>query len=198
MTGYLRSRDTINVSAGWNMIGSISDSILVSQIASIPGGLVTSQFFGYSGTYVVSSTVVPGSAYWVKVNQDGKLLLQTSAIVVPSKLIRIVPMEGQPPPLPDRELAQERFLPSTFRLDQNYPNPFNPATTIRYALSEESRVTLKVYNMFGQELKTLADGIESAGSKAVSFEASTFPTGVYFYLLQAGRFVDVKRMVLIR
>ncbi|MEK7496298.1 MAG: T9SS type A sorting domain-containing protein [Patescibacteria group bacterium] len=87
--------------------------------------------------------------------------------------------------------------PKQFALAQNFPNPFNPTTTIRYSLPTAVNVTLKVYNMLGQELTTLLNGIEQeAGERSVDFNAAELPSGVYIYKIQAGTFVDVKKLIL--
>ena len=110
--------------------------------------------------------------------------------------IRIVPSEELPPAPP--ELATSNLKPVTFTLEQNYPNPFNPSTVIRYSLPVNSYVTLKVYNMLGEEVARLIDGIEDAGYKSVEFDASKFPSGIYAYRLSAGTFVDVKKLLLLK
>ncbi len=89
-------------------------------------------------------------------------------------------------------------IPHSVVLHQNYPNPFNPSTTIRFEVSRSGFVSLKVYNLLGQEVATLVDGIQDSGFKAVEFDGSNLPSGVYFYQLKAGHFVQTKKMLLIR
>ncbi len=81
---------------------------------------------------------------------------------------------------------------------QNYPNPFNPSTTIRFGLPERSRVRLIVYNALGEQVAQLIDGDREAGYHAVSFNAAGLASGVYFYRITAGTFVDTKRLLFIR
>jgi hypothetical protein len=86
---------------------------------------------------------------------------------------------------------------STFVLLQNYPNPFNPSTTIRYGLARRSIVTLGVYNTLGQQVAVLAKGEQEAGFHEVKFDGSAFASGVSFYRIQAGSFVQTKKLVLL-
>lgn len=95
-------------------------------------------------------------------------------------------------------VKQNNQSPSTYQLSQNYPNPFNPTTTIGYSLMKAGRVTLTVYNVLGQKVATLVDGMQSAGSHIVNFNASRFASGVYFYRINSGSFQSVKKMMLIK
>jgi hypothetical protein len=88
--------------------------------------------------------------------------------------------------------------PITFALAQNYPNPFNPSTKIQYDLPAESKVLLKVYNILGQEVVTLIDEVQDAGFKSIELNGTNMPSGVYFYRLHAGDFVEIKKLLLIK
>ncbi|MBC8491366.1 MAG: T9SS type A sorting domain-containing protein [Candidatus Marinimicrobia bacterium] len=89
-------------------------------------------------------------------------------------------------------------LPTEFALSQNYPNPFNPITRINYDLPEATFVTLKIYDMLGREVQTLVNKSQQAGRYSVMFDASKLSSGVYFYKLEAGNFVEMKKMILMR
>lgn len=88
--------------------------------------------------------------------------------------------------------------PETFRLNQNYPNPFNPSTIISYQLPMNSHVTLKVYDVLGREVRTLVNGRQAAGDHSVTFDVSNLPSGVYFYRIVAGNFVDTKKLMVVK
>jgi len=95
-------------------------------------------------------------------------------------------------------VEDELEVPAAFMLAQNYPNPFNPSTTIRYALPQRSSVSLAVYNAIGQEVALLVRGEQEAGIHEVKFNASNLPTGVYFYRLTAGSFIQTRRLLLLK
>jgi hypothetical protein len=85
-----------------------------------------------------------------------------------------------------------------FSLEQNYPNPFNPATEIEFTIAEAGLITLKVFDILGNEVSVLADEHRAAGKYKVTFDASKLPSGVYFYTLQTGNYFNTKKMVLLR
>uniref|UniRef100_A0A7V2ZIP6 T9SS type A sorting domain-containing protein n=1 Tax=Ignavibacterium album TaxID=591197 RepID=A0A7V2ZIP6_9BACT len=95
----------------------------------------------------------------------------------------------------DQEVTE---IPTSFSLSQNFPNPFNPTTTIQYSLPQAEDVTLKVYNLLGEEVKTLVNDYQQAGKHSVQINVNNLPSGVYFYRIQAGNFVQTKKMILIK
>ena len=126
-----------------------------------------------------------GKSYVVTVQvTDGTLTATTTTVITASAFITGV----------------EDFsgVPTEFSLMQNYPNPFNPTTSIRFALPKESSVTLKVFNMLGQEVASLIQGTMAAGFHKVEFNASKLNSGMYIYRIEAGSFVSVKKMLLMK
>ncbi|MFQ5605089.1 MAG: choice-of-anchor J domain-containing protein [bacterium] len=96
-------------------------------------------------------------------------------------------------------ISDESIAPREFHLLQNYPNPFNPSTNIAFALPDRAQVTLKVYNLLGQEVFTALDGQTfDSGQHTVQLNAGFLPSGIYYYKIEAGEFMAVKRMTLLR
>lgn len=89
-------------------------------------------------------------------------------------------------------------IPSDFSLSQNYPNPFNPTTTINYSIPSSSFVSLKVYDVLGNEVAILANEEKSPGKYSLAFNASMLSSGIYFYRIQAGDFMETKKLILLK
>jgi hypothetical protein len=100
--------------------------------------------------------------------------------------------------LTDVESGEGSILPHSYSLSQNYPNPFNPTTTIQYALPFSGQVTLKVYNVLGQEVGSLVNQYEIAGRYSVRFNAGNLSSGLYFYRIQSGTYSSVRKMMLVK
>jgi len=94
--------------------------------------------------------------------------------------------------------VNENNIVAQFKLHQNYPNPLNPSTNIKYEIPERSLVTLKVFDVLGNEVTTLVNQIKEAGSYESNFNADGLTSGIYFYQLKAGKFIETKKMILIK
>jgi len=199
VAGTRRDLDTISVVTGWNMIGSISDTVGVAGIGSISPGIVTSSFFEYIGSYISASQIEPGKGYWVKVNQDGKLILSASGLAHPSNRIRIVPTQERPPAPPNGEKnSKNPTIPVEFSLGQNFPNPFNPSTTIEFAIATPVFTSLKIYDVLGRDISTVVSERLEPGIYRRVWNGVNAGSGLYFYKLTAGSFTSVKKLLLIK
>ena len=99
---------------------------------------------------------------------------------------------------PNAVRRNDGSVPTTFALSQNFPNPFNPLTTIRYSLPLSANVKLAVYDLLGREITTLVNEEQSAGWKEVEWNAKNISSGIYFYKLTTGIFVDIKKMIVVK
>ena len=95
-------------------------------------------------------------------------------------------------------ISPESRLPKVFALNQNYPNPFNPSTTIRISLPKSEYVSLKVYNILGEEIRSVVNNKLLAGDYSYVFDGSNLASGIYYYRIVAGEFQAVKKMILIK
>ena len=102
------------------------------------------------------------------------------------------------PPVSVEDDEIEDGIPTDFNLSQNYPNPFNPSTTINYQIPELSFVTLKVFDVLGREIITLVNEEKPIGTHAIEFNATSLPSGIYFYQLLTPNFTETKKMILLR
>lgn len=92
----------------------------------------------------------------------------------------------------------EEQIPVEYKLEQNYPNPFNPTTTIKFAVAEKAGVLIKIYNITGEEISTLVNEEKDRGWYETKFNAGSLSSGIYFCRMQAGNYVSIKKMMLLK
>ncbi|MBK7868346.1 MAG: T9SS type A sorting domain-containing protein [Ignavibacteriales bacterium] len=100
--------------------------------------------------------------------------------------------------LDDGHNSTNSGIPDRYELFQSYPNPFNPTTTIKYSIPRVSFVNIRIYDILGREVKTLVNEEKLPGIYSIQFNGGNFTSGVYFYRLQAGSFVETKKFILLK
>ena len=197
---------------GWDMTGSVLQS---SALVDNPAQSVLAMF-GWdatAGQYVTLSpyTVEPKQGYWILVYNAPSSVTVGGAVAATAKagagadLSAFYAKYGTQPPAPPYELAGNKFapIPESFGLSQNYPNPFNPETVIEYQLPAAGRVSLKIYDMMGREVRTLVQGEQPAGYHRVQWDGrdqdgKKLNSGVYLYRIEAGSFSQTRKVVLLK
>ena len=127
---------------------------------------------------IVRGVAVSGSYAYVADGDDGMYIIQNDLLLVINE--------------------ESSYSPGSFFLAQNYPNPFNPITTFKYGLPKPSDVSLKIYNILGQEVATLVDEHQPAGYHLISWDATGHSSGFYFCQIQAGEFQEIRKMILLK
>jgi hypothetical protein len=133
-----------------------------------------------------------GKGLWID-DDDGRMIVgekleDGKEVTILQHLSRIV--------LNETNLSTD--IPRQYELSQNYPNPFNPATTISFALPEAGRVHMSLFSVLGEKVAELVDGERGPGNYRINFNASGIPSGMYFYRLDAGSFVAVRKLVIVK
>jgi hypothetical protein len=144
------------------------------------------------GDWVVDTDDEPASTH---------LVTQVSRLI--DLLSDIIHMQTAMANFSEGQFIDQENVPDRFSIFQNYPNPFNPVTTIRYQLPEDVHVTLSVYNLLGQRVRTIVDDLQSAGYYTVQWNGTnhsglTLSSGMYFYRIQAGRYSEVRTMLFMK
>jgi hypothetical protein len=147
--------------------------------------------------YTARSAEVPSGRIWIR--QGSRISYLRGIIYFAFNRYKIVPRTSADfGTITSIEIDRDPSVPAEYSLAQNYPNPFNPTTVIEYSLPLQKPVTLKIYNVLGQEVRTLINEVQAAGKYKVRFEGASIASGVYFYRLDAGEFSQVKKMLLLK
>jgi pimeloyl-ACP methyl ester carboxylesterase len=187
------SRVTLTLTPTPGLSGRLDLYQRTPQPYSDANSAVNRTFTGTSGTVTLSSTrrLNPGT-YYVRVRHDNVTMTSWHT---PYRLRVDLTAAPASEPLVAGKAVE---TPATFILEQNYPNPFNPATVIGFTLPEAGTVSLKVYNLLGQAVATLADGTFEAGRHEVRFDATALSAGTYLYRLEAGPTVQTRHLTLVK
>jgi hypothetical protein len=166
-------------------LGNDNDVVVASYTAPL-GGLNGQTLIVFASGFLTPSANQNGPAFGLyAVSSDGTVI----ALPTASALAKLSS---------ESDVEASAAVPGDFTLDQNYPNPFNPSTTISFALPAASDVSLKVYNILGQEIATLAEGPMDAGQHNIVFDAANLSTGMYLYRLSTESKVEVRKMILMK
>ena len=166
-----------------------------SRTVNIPGGTQGGGIFEYKYCmmYPGADTVNGGSS---PLDNEGSFGVNHSFVLVDGPDIVINNVYGDFSPTSVEKISEVN--PTKFELSQNYPNPFNPSTKIQYTVPQSGLVTMKVYNLLGELISTLVNEEQTSGVYEVTFDASQFSSGIYFYSVTTGEFTATKKMMLLK
>jgi len=207
MDGAQAGTTSTGTGTAWVVIDSSSARIRWNATVSGLSARITAAHFHYPTGGVMHATPVTdstSSGTWsgvpdsiVTMFAKGGVYLNVHTTTNPGGEIRGAVKVGSGVLTSVKQIADA--IPASFALDQNYPNPFNPSTTIQFQVQKAGRVSLKVYNILGEEVATLLDEAKAAGSYAVSFDAATLASGMYFYRLSSDASLsETRKMVLLK
>jgi uncharacterized delta-60 repeat protein len=162
-------------------------------------GCCTTVMYDSSGNRLSDNRYCVPSSYWadahaIVAGQRGEVFVLGSATGAGWTIFTLLLYERTPLAVNEDNVCS----PTGYTLSQSYPNPFNPVAAIRFDLPEETHVSLKIYDLLGQEIMTLVDELKQAGRYEVRWNAADFSSGVYFYRLKAGGFVQTMKFILLK
>ena len=190
ITRYIKERDD----ASYEIVSSSSELIEIN---------VTDNLVDEIYNYPLSAYIkIPDDWEYVKTEQNGVIDTLTTIDIDNERFVlaKVIPDNGilKISPITPSGVDDEISNAEEFELYQNYPNPFNPSTSIQYAISSGQYVSLKVYDVLGNEIATLVNDYKASGTHQVNFSGSRFSSGIYFYQIKAGGFINMKKMILLK
>lgn len=192
--GYLAKSTNAGANWSYNRILGITDSLFSLKFTSFKVGYIVGQ-----GSLILQTT--DGGTNWTPLASPSLYSLRAmtftnslTGYAVGDKGTIIKTITGVVTDASNSNIA----VPEKYSISQNYPNPFNPTTKISFSLPKEGFVSLKVYDVVGRMVKELVSETKAPGSYSVTFDASNFSSGIYFYRIETSNFIDTKRMVLVK
>ncbi|MCX6170063.1 MAG: T9SS type A sorting domain-containing protein [Ignavibacteriales bacterium] len=168
---------------------------LVSLANVFQGNIGTLSFTAQSSNIAVATAEIVGSSVKLTPLTIGEAVITVTAVDAANNDFFAYSFSVDSR---NTDVATTEEIPTEFALMQNFPNPFNPTTNIKFALPKESNVTLKIYNILGEEVANLVNKVMPAGYHTVNFDATKLASGMYIYRIEAGSFVQVKKMLLMK
>ncbi len=170
------------------LAGNVNSSSMVKTDSSNIYKLTLNFDYDYVGQEIIYRFFIQSQNTLIPESKNRKHLITTeqTQVIAPTYFDDIVSVD------------EGSNTPSSFKLEQNYPNPFNPSTTIQYTIRERGYVTLKVFNVLGQNVKTLVNREQSAGRYKILFNANHLPGGLYFYQIKTNTLTETRKMSLIK
>ena len=207
--GLYKFTSTLSITGSDVTLTGTATDVWIFQIASdlvvgsgiqviLAGEALAANIFWQVGT---SATLETGSVFKGTILADQSISLNTGATIEGRLLASnaAVTLESSTVTAPGLVTAvEEEMMPGSFALSQNYPNPFNPVTMIDYQIPAVGHVTLSVFDVSGREVTLLVDQVQHAGHYRTAWDARAYASGMYFYRLQAGAFVSLKKMAFIK
>ncbi|MGE5398803.1 MAG: carboxypeptidase regulatory-like domain-containing protein [Ignavibacteriales bacterium] len=184
ISGFIKDKDGKGVNGALSLVADEKGNLAGYAIADGKGQYTVDGLT--AGTYSLSADMFEYE------ETAPEYVSLTSANVIPVVSFTMVMASVTSTP------ENEGIAPAEYTLKQNYPNPFNPSTTIKFSITNNGFVTLKVYNILGKEVATLMNEEKAAGSYSVVFNARNIPSGIYFYTLTSGKFTETKKLVLLK
>lgn len=198
------STNTLQVDINWE-VGAEADYAELSRKVNLPFTVYTPSLIKAEHTVlgVITSTIVASDGNHATLNNGDMITLEFDAPALDPTMVRsfVFVSKGRYEHIVNKKLNKQNeiiLIPTENKLYDCYPNPFNPITRIKYALKDDGKVTLKIFNSLGEEISTLVSELKSAGNYEAEFNASTLPSGVYIYSIQMNNFFESKKMILIK